>query len=59
MTDEGIVMEARLVQPQKQDSPSEVRDGESVMEVKSAHSVKQPLPRIFTDEGSMTEVKPL
>ena len=38
ITDEGIVMEVKPLQPWKQDSPNEVTDEGIVMEVKPTHS---------------------
>ena len=59
MTDEGIVIEVKPLQPQKHHFPNEGTDEGIVMEVKPLQPVKQCPPNDVTDEGIVMEVKPL
>ena len=59
VTDEGMVIEVKPLQPSKQKSPNEVTDEGMVIEVKHQQLEKQDLPNEVTDEGMVIEVKPL
>ena len=56
VTDEGIVMEVKPLQPLKH-PPNEVTDEGIVMEVKLRQPEKQYIPSEVTDEGIVMEVK--
>ena len=57
MTDEEIVMEVKLLQPEKHDPPIEVTDEGIVIEVKPLQPRKHPTLNEVTDEGIVMEVK--
>ena len=52
-----MVIEAKLLQPEKHISPKLVIDDGMVTEVKLLQSEKQFSPKLVTDDGMVTEVK--
>ena len=54
-----MVMEVKLLQPQKQLFPKLVTELGMVMEVKLQQPEKQPSPKLVTELGMVMEVKPL
>mgnify|MGYP001633064521 FL=1 len=59
VTDEGIMIDVKLLQPEKQYSPNEVTDEGIMIDVKLLQSSKHILPNELTNEGISMDVKPL
>ena len=59
VTDEGILIDVKLLQSSKHILPNELTNEGISMDVKPLQSAKQQLPNEVIDEGSSMEVKPL
>ena len=59
VTDEGIMIDVKLLQPEKHHPPNVVIDEGIIMEVKRWQPAKQLHPNEVTDEGISMDVNPL